>query len=82
MMLTYDMPSPFNAMGRRSISNVPSQALVLMNDPTFVEAARKLAERVLHASAKGESGPGPIGDAMRRVLVRRPTYAVPRPVST
>jgi hypothetical protein len=36
MLLTFDTPTPFNTMGRRSVSNVPAQALILMNDP-FVQ---------------------------------------------
>jgi len=40
MMLAFDTPIPFNCMGRRNISNVPSQALILMNDPFVVEQAK------------------------------------------
>jgi hypothetical protein len=48
MMLTFDMPSPFSTMGRRSVSNVPAQSLILMNDPFIVSQARLWAERALH----------------------------------
>lgn len=47
MMLAFDQPIPFSSMGRRSISNVPAQALILMNDPFVVDQARLWAKRVL-----------------------------------
>ncbi len=45
MMLAFDMPIPFNAMGRRGVSNVPAQALILLNDPLVVELAGRWARR-------------------------------------
>jgi cytochrome c553 len=47
MMLAFDMPQPFNTMGRRSVSNVPAQALILMNDPFVVQQAELWAKRVI-----------------------------------
>jgi hypothetical protein len=47
MMLAFDMPIPFNAMGRRSVSNVPAQALILMNDPFVIDQANLWAKRLL-----------------------------------
>jgi hypothetical protein len=47
MMLAFDTPQPFNTMGRRSVSNVPAQALILMNDPFVVEQSRHWARRLL-----------------------------------
>jgi len=40
MLLAFDTPIPFSTMGRRSLSNVPAQALILMNDPFVQEQAR------------------------------------------
>ena len=52
MMLAFDTPIPFSTVGRRNISNVPAQALILMNDPFVLQQARRWAERAL---AQGET---------------------------
>jgi hypothetical protein len=46
-MLTFDMPSPFGPQGRRSNSNVPAQALTLMNDPFVVSQAKIMADKFM-----------------------------------
>ncbi|MCA9179547.1 MAG: PSD1 domain-containing protein [Planctomycetales bacterium] len=46
MMLAFDTPQPTTAIGRRTISNVPAQALILLNDPFVVQQARQWAERL------------------------------------
>ncbi len=47
MMLAFDMPAPFSTMGRRSISNVPAQSLILMNDEFVWQQAETWARRLL-----------------------------------
>ena len=46
-MLSFDSPTRETCAVKRPRTNTPLQALVLLNDPTYLEAARKLAERVL-----------------------------------
>ena len=46
-MLAFDAPSREECTAERSRSNIPQQALVLLNDPTYVEAARAFAAQVL-----------------------------------
>ncbi len=46
-MLTFDTPNPFSTMGRRNVSNVPAQSLILMNDPFVSAEAHNWAVRTL-----------------------------------
>ena len=54
------------------VTNTPLQALVLLNDPTYVEAARKLAERILKEAPASPTMR--LTRAFRLVLARRPRY--------
>ncbi len=54
MMLAFDMPIPFTTMGRRNVSNVPAQALILMNDPFIVDQTRVWAKRLASTSDPAE----------------------------
>jgi hypothetical protein len=46
-MLAFDAPSREECVAERNRSNIPQQALVLLNDPTYVEAAKAFAARIL-----------------------------------
>jgi hypothetical protein len=47
MLKAFDAPSREECTAARSRSNTPLQALVLLNDPTFIEAARAFADRIM-----------------------------------
>ena len=51
MMLAFDAPIPFNAIGKRHQSNVPAQALILMNDPFVLEQARNWAGKLIDSTS-------------------------------
>ncbi|MEZ6088409.1 MAG: PSD1 and planctomycete cytochrome C domain-containing protein [Pirellulaceae bacterium] len=63
-MLAFDTPVPFSTMGRRNNSNVPAQALILMNDPFVVEQAGKWADRAMSQIVRVE-GASDIDGAIR-----------------
>jgi len=46
-MLAFDAPTREECVAQRPVSNTPSAALTLLNDPSFVEAARALGQRVI-----------------------------------
>ena len=45
-MLAFDAPSREECTAERARSNIPQQALAMLNDPIFVEAARVFGERM------------------------------------
>ena len=70
-MLQLDAPTRETCTLRRQRTNTPLQALALLNDTQFVEAARVLAQRVLSdAPASDRAG---ITIAFRRAVAREPS---------
>ncbi len=70
-LMTFDAPKTDAACTRRHRSNTPLQALVLLNDPEFVDCARALAGRILkEAPANVDER---IRHAFRLCLARQPT---------
>ena len=68
MLVAFDAPTREECTARRNVSNTPQAALVLLNDPTFLETARALAARVLREPVLNSA---PETDAERvRVLWR------------
>ncbi len=73
-MTIFDAPSRESCSLRRSRTNTPLQALVTMNDPQFVEAARVLAEVAL--TSGGGSVEQQIEFAFRRTTGVQPNSSV------
>lgn len=67
-LLAFDAPTREECTVERPRSNTPQQALVLLNDPTYVEASRALAERILQEG--GTDTRSRLEFAFRRVLNR------------
>lgn len=71
MLKAFDAPSREECTAKRSVSNTPLAALVMLNDPSFVEAARNLAQRVLTESQSNDRAK--LDWAMMQVLSRHAT---------
>jgi hypothetical protein len=70
-LLAFDAPSREECTCERARSNIPQQALVLLNDPTYVEASRAFAERIIKEGGAGTADR--LAWAFGCALSRRPT---------
>jgi hypothetical protein len=70
-MLLFDAPNREVCTVKRSRTNTPLQALSLLNEVTFVEAARRLAERIL--TEGGETSAERLAFGFQLVTARKPT---------
>ena len=70
-LLAFDAPTREECTVDRPRSNVPQQALAALNDPTYVEAARVFAERILREG--GASPKDRLNSAFARALNRNPS---------
>jgi hypothetical protein len=69
-LVAFDAPSREECAADRNRSNIPQQALVLLNDPTYVEAARVFAARILKEG--GSDTPARLTWAWHQALQRAP----------
>jgi hypothetical protein len=72
MFLTFDSPSGESCVARREVSDTPLQALTLLNDAVFVEAAQALGRATAAAPGSVETRARAL---FRRCLVRPPSPA-------
>jgi hypothetical protein len=70
-MLAFDAAGREVCVARRPTTNTPLQALVLLNDPQYIEAARVLAERTLKEA--GSTTADRVRFAFRHLASREPT---------
>ncbi len=69
-LLTFDAPNREVCTDNRARTNTPLQALVLLNDPVYIESARVLGQRIL--SEGGASVDDRIGFAFKLCTARAP----------
>jgi hypothetical protein len=70
MMTAFDMPNPFSSMGRRNVSNVPAQALILLNDPLVHQVAGRWSQRIVDQFGSDEHR---VRAMLREVGLREPS---------
>lgn len=69
-MTMFDASNRDQCEVKRSKTNTPLQALIMMNDPTVLEASRVLAQKILEKQAPSQDE---ITTAFRRIVCRHPT---------
>ena len=69
MSTTFDAPTGEACLAKRDVSNSPLQALTLLNDQMFMEAAQAMAKAVLAESPDDDSR---LTNTFRRCLTRPP----------
>jgi hypothetical protein len=67
MLANFDAPSREECLCNRTVANTPQQALTLLNDPTFAEAARVLATKLVQ---DGKDDADRFGKLYQRALAR------------
>src|SRR5439155_2725458 len=77
-LLAFDAPSREECTAERTRSNIPQQALVLLNAPSYVEPRRAFAARILREAPPPTAGP--LSWAWRRPLQREPRPSAARRV--
>jgi hypothetical protein len=71
MFAAFDYPTPFTTIGRRTVSNVPAQALAMLNNPFVLQQAELWAKRTL--AAPGQTADRRITAMYEAAFARRPT---------
>ena len=71
-LTTFDAPVPFATKGRRDVTNVPAQALMMMNDPQVIRLANRFADRAT-ANSSLDGDDARIDWMWRQALGREPT---------
>jgi len=68
-LAAFDKPPPFMAIGKRTVSNSPTQSLILLNDPLVHDQALLWAKRLLENEANDEAR---IAEAFELAFARQP----------
>ena len=72
MLQAFDYPIPFTTIGRRTVSNVPAQALCLMNNQFVTQQAETWAK---HVEGQAQQAPSTRIQAMYVTAFARPATA-------
>ncbi len=70
-LVTFDAPDREKCVIRRAVTNTPLQALILLNDPTYLEASRVLAEKTMLETTRDVNQR--IASLFRRATARKPS---------